>query len=463
MDIQTKISSQYLNLISTEMVLRYRAIPFEIDSNTLSVYSDNIEELELLEILTGYKINPVKVSKEEFQSIFSQSYRVSDQASNSKFNFDEDFVNQLISNAKSIRSSDIHIETYKEKARIRFRVDGQLIERFVLDKAEYPALVNKIKVKANLDIAEKRLPQDGRISIKTQSSIIDLRVSILPTMEGEKIVIRILGNDANSLDLNYLGFSNHQLQLFLNAIQQPNGIVLISGPTGSGKTTTLYAGLKRLNEETRNILTVEDPIEYTLPGINQVQVKEPIGLTFAAALRSFLRQDPDIIMLGEIRDAETAQMAVRASLTGHLVLSTIHTNSALGTVNRLIDMGIPAYLLADTINLSIAQRLVKKLCNKCKAKSELKIQIKPNNKSINCYEPVGCNHCFSTGFHGRIAIYELIPFTLEIKQKLRNNTLNQNDLAKLPNYSSLSMAATELYLEGITSYEEIVPFLLHEL
>lgn len=281
----------------------------------------------------------------------------------------DDFLPRVISEAKGIGASDIHIEIYEEMARIRFRIDGKMVERYRISSEEYPALINKIKIQANLDIAEKRLPQDGRIFFRSSVGEFDIRVSSLPTMNGEKIVMRLLSKDAGQIQLSQLGFSEEQLELYTRSVKRPNGIVLISGPTGSGKTTTLYATLQLLNSDETNILTIEDPIEYTLEGVNQVQLKEDIGLTFSSALRTFLRQDPDIIMLGEIRDKETAQMAIRAALTGHLVFSTIHTNSAWGTISRLVDMGIPPYLLASTINLSMAQRLVRLLCPKCKNKS----------------------------------------------------------------------------------------------
>ena len=259
---------------------------------------------------------------------------------------------------------------------------------------------------SNLDIAEKRLPQDGRINFKHQNQQFDIRVSVLPTLHGEKVVLRLLNNDATDIDLKKLGFSKLDLDNYLQGVKRPNGILLISGPTGSGKTTTLYATLKLLNKETRNILTIEDPIEYTLEGVNQVQLKESIGLGFASALRTFLRQDPDVIMVGEIRDTETANMAIRASLTGHLVLSTIHTNSAWGTVSRLMDMNIPPFLVASTLNTTVAQRLVRLLCPKCKKETPFDTelyprQFKPYQAVHFHFLPNGCEECYYTGYKGR--------------------------------------------------------------
>ena len=261
-------------------------------------------------------------------------------------------------------------------------------------------MINKIKILSNLDITEKRLPQDGRINYQYGDQKFDIRVSVCPTLYGEKAVLRLLNNDASNIDIRNLGIHEKGLDTYLKGVHKPNGIILISGPTGSGKTTTLYATLKELNSIDRNITTIEDPIEYTLDGINQVQLKEDIGLTFSSALRSFLRQDPDIIMLGEIRDGETAQMAIRASLTGHLVLSTIHTNSAWGIISRLIDMGVPRFLIANTLNLAVAQRLVRKLCEHCKKTvpvSEVNGASEVADDVPELAIPVGCDHCHFTG------------------------------------------------------------------
>ena len=275
-------------------------------------------------------------------------------------------------------SSDIHFEAFEHTRRVRFRIDGKLLERYVIPTEEYPKIINQLKVKSGLDIAEKRLPQDGRININTPTESYDIRVSSLPTLHGEKLVLRLLSKDAANIQLDNLGFTYEELIRYKNSVKNQNGIVLISGPTGSGKTTTLYATLKLLNTNATNILTIEDPIEYTLDGINQVQLKENIGLNFAKSLRTFLGQDPDIIMVGEIRDVDTANMAVRASLTGHLVLSTIHTNSAWSTISRLIDMGVPSFLIASTLKVSVAQRLVRKLCKHCKIKSTVSTALFPD-------------------------------------------------------------------------------------
>jgi general secretion pathway protein E/type IV pilus assembly protein PilB len=354
------LSPDVKHLLTIEQAWAYKIVPEKLDTIGLHLYIDEKQSINdiknELEIVLGKSIHLTPLSVEEIEKSLNINYPKAHQNINEVASVqlsikDGNFLESLVKEAQNLRSSDIHIEVYDDKCRIRFRVDGQLIERHKVNKTEYPTLINKIKIEAKCDIAEKRLPQDGRIRFTVNNSKIDIRVSILPTLHGEKVVLRLLGNDATHIDILRLGFNKDELERYQLAIQKTHGIILISGPTGSGKTTTLYATLKLLNKSKSNVVTIEDPIEYTLDGINQVQVKEDIGLTYSEALRTFLRQDPDIIMLGEIRDAETAQMAIRAAMTGHMVLSTIHTNSAWGTISRLIDMGVPPYLLANTINL----------------------------------------------------------------------------------------------------------------
>lgn len=328
--------SELKNQITIDQAWYYKIIPSKIDNGILFFLIDQnkiTSELKSeLEIVLGKKIDLIPKEQFEVEALLASHYPKSNvdsnlnSASNETYRLnvnDSGFLETLVKEAKSLNSSDIHIETYGEKCRIRFRVDGVLIDRHKLNKAEYPTLINKIKIAAHCDIAEKRMPQDGRIRFKFNNSNLDIRVSILPTLYGEKIVLRLLGSDASHIQIEKLGFTQEEIERYQLAIKKPNGIILISGPTGSGKTTTLYATLKQLNKPTNNILTIEDPIEYTLDGVNQVQLKEEIGLTYTEALRTFLRQDPDVIMLGEIRDAQTAQMAIRAALTGHLVLSVV--------------------------------------------------------------------------------------------------------------------------------------------
>ena len=423
-----------------------------------------------LELITGKNIKLVKEDTSVVYQLLNKLYRKEintkeRQVLSTEESKADDFLVKIINEAKNLKSSDIHIEGYADKCRIRLRIDGKLIERYHIPKDQYPSLVNKIKIKANLDIAEKRLPQDGRILILNEGSRTDIRVSVLPSLYGEKVVLRLLGTDASHIRLEEVGLDVRQLRDFLLVLKKQQGIILISGPTGSGKTTTLYATLKILNQEFCNILTIEDPIEYTLDGVNQVQLRENIGLTFASVLRTFLRQDPDIIMLGEIRDAETAQMAVRAALTGHLVLSTIHTNSAWGTVSRLVDMGVPTFLLASTLNLTVAQRLVRKLCPDCKKETTDKQHFADVSDfifSLNThYVPVGCNSCYHTGYLGRIAIYELIPIDTELASLIKENAQDISDQMQKRNIDSLQNSAIRLVKSGITSIEEIYPILLN--
>jgi type IV pilus assembly protein PilB len=459
-----QLSPENKQLIRTDLAWHYRILPKEKLENSFVFYidenSDAEQVTEEMEALLGSSVQLEKIPSEMIQRSLGRYYRQSNDSKKTFIPTGTDFVDRLIQEANNIGSSDIHIEIYADKARVRIRIDGHLVQKYTVEKQDYPELVNKIKIKSNLDISEKRLPQDGRIQFED----FDIRVSILPTLHGEKIVMRILGHDASSIHIDMLGFSEVEKRNYLEGIRRPNGIVLISGPTGSGKTTTLYATLKLLNDEKRNIVTVEDPVEYTLEGINQVQLKESIGLTFSSALRSFLRQDPDVIMLGEIRDGETAQMAIRAALTGHLVLSTIHTNSAWGTISRLIDMGVPPFLLANTMNTSVAQRLVRKLCNKCK--SEVKLDPKDwplhqQNFSIpeTCFAPIGCDDCHFTGYKGRIALYEVLPIDREFTTLIKNNEQPNEVLLKEKGINNLSQRAFEVLTTGITSLEEVYPLL----
>lgn len=330
-------------------------------------------------------------------------------------------VNHILFQAVKRGASDIHIEPFEKEVRVRYRIDGVLHEVLTPPKRVQGALVSRIKIMANLNIAEKRMPQDGRIEIKVADKPIDIRVSILPSTFGEKIVMRLLDKSKTFGKLTQLGLNNRDYDVIIKAISQPNGIILLTGPTGSGKTSTLYSLLSELNQPTKNIVTVEDPVEYQMAGITQVQVNEKIGRTFALALRSILRQDPDIIMIGEIRDAETAQIAIQSSLTGHLVLSTIHTNSAPATITRLIDMGLEPFLISSTISCVVAQRLVRKLCEKCKQVYHPTPDLlrglgitEHEAKNITFYKAVGCPECNGTGYKGRLAIFEVMKMSPEI-------------------------------------------------
>lgn len=455
-------------LISSEQAHQYRIIPFKNNGVDIEFYTDseNIKTLNAeLSILLNLKNVLVASDSESINKYLNINYRKSESNTVSEIHYSNDFLEKIIVSAKEIGSSDIHIEPFEKSARIRIRIDGKLKELYIIDKEEYPSLINKIKIRAQLDISEKRLPQDGRITMLTDFEDFDIRVSVLPSLHGEKIVLRLLSKDASHININSLGFTEEELKKYLENIKKPNGIILISGPTGSGKTTTLYATLKELNKTTTNILTVEDPIEYTLEGITQVQLKENIGLDFATTLRTFLRQDPDIIMVGEIRDVDTANMAIRAALTGHLVLSTIHTNSSWSTISRLIDMGVPSFLIANTLNISVAQRLVRKLCSKCKSKHEINSSIFPSNFTIPedlkfHFEAVGCENCYHTGYVGRNAIYEILPIDDELTIMIKNNQLSIDEYLKENNIITLKENAIELLRNGVTSVEEVYSLLM---
>lgn len=469
---EIELTKEVQQLITPEQAWHYHIVPKSRQNGMLELYIDenfNNHKVDELEMLFNLDVKTETVNADVLNKTIGKYYRKNNSVSKKveiTQSTSDDFVGKLIHEAKELGSSDIHIEIYDEKARVRIRIDGLLVERYKLNKNEYPALVNKIKIKANLDIAEKRLPQDGRIYFEHAGKKLDIRVSVLPTLHGEKIVLRLLSNDSTNIDLRQLGFNEYELESYLEGIKKPNGIVLISGPTGSGKTTTLYGTLKLLNEEKRNVLTVEDPIEYTLDGINQVQLKETIGLTFASALRTFLRQDPDVIMLGEIRDGETAQMAIRAALTGHLVLSTIHTNSAWGTISRLVDMGVPSFLLANTLNTSVAQRLVRKLCTDCKVKEPMDEKLYPRKykaprKIEHHHIAVGCPNCHYTGYKGRKALYEVIPIDAELSDNIKAGNYKVDDLLKERNIKTLAENAFELFESGESSIEEVYSLLLN--
>jgi type IV pilus assembly protein PilB len=464
-------------LITAELAWRYRVAYLKQQNGTLYLHAGKDTDpgqlrqySEELSLITGHPVVFDLVEEDLLLQLMEQQYAKRDNADQRlQHNYYEGnpdhFLDDLIAEAKYLKSSDIHIETYETDCRVRIRVDGLLVLRYLIEKKLYPSLINKIKIAANLDIAEKRLPQDGRIFFSKGADKFDIRVSIVPALYGEKVVLRLLSNDATDIKLENLGFSESDLYNYLEGLKKPYGIILISGPTGSGKTTTLYATLKRLNLSSKNILTIEDPIEYTLQGINQVQVRDNIGLTFAKALRTFLRQDPDIIMLGEIRDAETANMAIRAALTGHLVLSTIHTNSAWGTISRLTDMGIPSFLIASTLNTSVAQRLVRLLCPDCKKEVPFDSALFPRKYTppepveTHCI-PVGCPHCYNTGYRKRKAIYEVLPIDEDLADEVKKGSSKVDELLQEKDIQTLAGNAFRLFKTGQTSIEEVYSMLL---
>lgn len=471
MDQTLTIPTEIVQLFTAAEAAEYRLVPYHKDGITVKCYGDAdcdyLKTIIELEVLYGWFVEVEEIRKDELQRLLLHYYRpdtaktpaagrLTDIASG------QGFLMSLIGEAFRDYASDIHLEPYEERCRIRLRIDGKLTERYVIERTQYAPLVNQIKILANLDISEKRLPQDGRILYDRDGNKFDVRVSSLPTIYGEKMVLRLLTRHVELLELKNLGFSQRQYDDYCRAIARPFGMVLICGPTGSGKSTTLYATLRRLNKNADNILTIEDPIEYTLEGVNQVQLKEEIGLTFTSALRTFLRQDPDIIMLGEIRDADTAQMAVRSSLTGHLLFSTIHTNTAWGAVARLSDMDVHPYLVANTLVMTVAQRLVRLLCPHCKRQIASTAEV--GRLLSGCdftthFEAVGCEKCFYTGYSGRRAVYEVIPMDDELADLARTGRTDIAPLLAARGIPSLRDAVTDLFMRGETSLDELIPLL----
>lgn len=370
-------------------------------------------------------------------------------------------VNSIIIQASNQKASDIHVEPFEKEVRIRYRVDGELKEIMNPSKAMHSSIVTRIKIMGKMDIAEKRIPQDGRVEMNIEGRMLDLRISVLPTIYGEKVVIRLLDRNAIVVSKEQLGFTEYNLDLFDRIIKAPEGIILLTGPTGSGKTTTLYTILKELNSINKNIITLEDPVEYRLAGVNQVQVNAKAGLNFASGLRSILRQDPDIVMVGEIRDAETVEIAVRASITGHLVLSTLHTNDTAATISRLIDMGVENYMVSSSVVGIIAQRLVKRICPRCKeevAMTDKEMKMLKLDAPIPLYKGKGCQYCSKTGYSGRIAIHEIMVMDREIRSMIDNqesiDAIKQRAIEK--GMKTLNQTCVDLVKSGVTTIDEMV-------
>lgn len=468
-----RIPTEVVQMLTSSQAWEYMLVPKSVDGENMECYGETGKDysslLIELRVLYGLAITVCPIGREVLQKLLSQYYRADENATKSQvrsiteIQSGQGFLRGLIDEAFGCYASDIHIEAYEGQCRIRFRIDGKLIERYVVAKANYASLINQIKIMANLDISEKRLPQDGRILFNQDGKKFDLRVSSLPAIYGEKIVLRLLTRHVELLELEALGFGKKQLDDYCSAIDKPHGLVLICGPTGSGKSTTLYATLRRLNKETGNIMTIEDPVEYTLAGVNQVQLKEEIGLTFTSALRAFLRQDPDIIMLGEIRDADTAQMAIRSALTGHMIFSTIHTNSAWGSVSRLVDMGLHPYLISDTLVMCVAQRLLRNLCPHCRKEEKLtpdiRMHLGERHGVKRHFTPVGCDKCYFTGYKGRRAIYEVIPIDKDLTVAVRNNDTDVEQYLKSKGIATLKDAAVDMFVNGATSFAEILPII----
>jgi type IV pilus assembly protein PilB len=481
-----------VDLIPADVATKFQVVPVKREGRVLTVAManpDNIFAIDDIKFITGFEVKPVVATESAIKKSIDRLYDSADSLASIMGEIEEDFeivedddddldpedaqsadapvvklVNSLISDAVAKDASDIHIEPYEKQVRVRFRIDGQLHEMMSPPFKMKNATISRLKIMADLDIAEKRVPQDGRIKIRMHNKSIDLRVSTLPTIFGEKLVMRILDKSNLQIDLAKLGMHASSLAKFLNAIENPYGMVLVTGPTGSGKSTTLYSALSKINRPHSNIMTAEDPVEYNLEGINQVNVLEDIGLTFAAALKAFLRQDPNIIMVGEVRDLETASIATKAALTGHLVLSTLHTNDAASSINRLIDMGIEPFLVSSSVIMIVAQRLVRRLCDKCKqpvkmheeALRELGITESPDE--LSPFEAKGCVACNDTGYKGRVGLYEVMDISHAIREMIieRASTAEMKKKAIEESMMTLRLDGLDKFKKGQTSLEEVL-------
>lgn len=476
----SEIDLEFVKQYPRDLLIEYQGVPYELKDDELTVLGSNpfrIEEFRELLSFGGKKLKFVICTPSQTKRILDfannkiqQNAVMSEYIKNDPLKDDADSDSQIdapviklcdsiLIDAITRGASDIHIEPFAKSIYIRFRVDGKLQKIDELSPQIYPAILARFKIMSELNIAERRVPQDGKISLEIEKNNYDFRVSTIPTIHGEKIVIRIYSRSFTSSDISSLGFSDKQKELILGMITRPHGIILLTGPTGSGKSTTLYTFLRYLSKEDTNIMTVEDPVENEIVGINQVQVNPKANLTFAAALRSFLRQDPNIIMIGEIRDEETAQIATRAAITGHLVLSSIHTNDAAGVVTRLINMGIPKYLVADSLLGAISQRLVRKLCPKCKAlktTTHTEMALLNLSEPAEIYEPVGCLYCNNTGYLGRVGVFEIMVLNEEIKEIIMSDGFTSEKVAAVVerDMTTVLTHTRERVLNGETSLEE---------
>lgn len=491
-----EIDQSVIKIIPPEISQKYQIIPVNRAGSTLIVaMSDpsNIFAIDDIKFMTGYNVEVVVASETAIKSSIDRYYDQSASLAEVMSDLDmEDLevigeeeevdissleratedapvvklVNLILTDAIKKKASDIHIEPYERVFRVRYRIDGVLYEVMKPPLKLKNAITSRLKIMAELDIAERRLPQDGRIKIKLGGGKdMDFRVSVLPTLFGEKVVLRLLDKSSLQLDMTKLGYEPEALEHFKKEIHKPFGMVLVTGPTGSGKTVSLYSALSELNKSTENISTAEDPVEFNFAGINQVQMHEDIGLNFAAALRSFLRQDPDIIMIGEIRDFETAEIAVKAALTGHMVLSTLHTNDAPATINRLLNMGIEPFLVASAVNLITAQRLARRVCSECKIVEEIPVQalidagVPPDEApEFVCYKGVGCTKCNSTGYKGRVGFYQVMPMLEELRELILNgaNTAEIKRESMRLGIKTMRQSGLTKLKEGVTSFEEVL-------
>jgi type IV pilus assembly protein PilB len=494
------ISEKVLHLIEKNLMRQYKLVPFYVQNNKLYLACfepDNIPVLDDVRFMTGLEpevhvatlksVNTVldRLSGpdehlEELQDVLSEISEEELELAEEEEEIDDKtatleaasqapvvkMVNLIIMDAIRKKASDIHIEPYEKDFRVRFRIDGVLNEVMRPPIRLKNALISRLKIMARLNIAEKRLPQDGRIKVRTPAGKkVEFRVSILPTLFGEKVVMRLLDKSALKVNMTQLGLEPESLARIKEAINKPYGMFLVTGPTGSGKTTTLYSAIMDLNKDGVNISTVEDPVEFSIKGVNQVQVIEEVGLTFAAALRSFLRQDPDIILVGEIRDLETAEIAIKAALTGHLVLSTLHTNDAPSTLTRLLDMGVDNFLIASSVNAIVAQRLLRKLCPQCKRRAEKDVDMllkmgmhEEEVEQVDIYEPVGCDECHHSGYKGRTGVCEVLTVTPEMQELILKGAtvLEIKNLAIEQGMMTMRQSGLKKLAQGIVSVQEVL-------
>lgn len=487
-----KIEEKVIHMVPENMVTKYQAIPIEIDPDNPNILKVamadpmDIMAMDDIGLVTNLQVEPMLASEEGIRNAIdkyygsaqameaAEAYRQEQQnvlggGDEEEGNEEIDnspivlLVNQIIEGGVRQRASDIHIEALENSVRVRYRIDGALKQVMSYDLSILAGITARIKIIGGMDIAEKRKPQDGRITIMVDRREFDVRVSILPTVFGEKTVMRLTSKDGLTKPKSALGFDAEQEKVFDNILSNPHGIILVTGPTGSGKSTTLYTSLSELNTEDVNIITVEDPVEANINGINQVQVNNKADMTFAAALRSILRQDPDIIMIGEIRDGETAGIAVQAAITGHLVVSTLHTNSAASTITRLIDMGIESYIAGDAVVGVIAQRLVRRLCTTCKQPrlveddERVQLGVPADEEDVIIYEPQGCPLCNDTGYSGRIGVYEMMPVSRELQAVIASGATADviEKQALKEGMLTLKMGAAKHVLDGITSIAEM--------
>jgi type IV pilus assembly protein PilB len=496
-----EIDPSVIKLVPGEIAQKHMVIPINRKGSVLTVAMadpSNIFAIDDIKFLSGFKVEPVVAAETSIRNAINKHYDSTGLVQDIMKNFDDrevatveegdegpdlgdlqratedapvvKLVNLILSDAIKKGASDIHIEPYEKSFRVRYRIDGVLYDVMQPPMKLRAAIISRTKIMAQLDIAERRLPQDGRIKIRMGQKEIDFRVSTLPTIFGEKVVLRLLDKSSLQLDMTSLGFEVQSLQVFEKAILAPYGMVLVTGPTGSGKTTTLYSALHRLNTTETNIMTAEDPVEYNLSGVNQVQMKAEIGLNFATALRAFLRQDPDIIMVGEVRDYETAEIAIKAALTGHLVLSTLHTNDAPSTVSRLINMGVEPFLVAASTNLILAQRLARKICGSCKEEIAVPRQalvdvgLAPDEaKSLVCYQGKGCMECNDTGYRGRVALYEVMAIGEDLKDAILQgaSASELKELGRKGGMKTLREAGLQKIREGMTTIPEVMRVTSH--